>query len=105
VRQPGRPIASSRPVGRSETPEALAQSLYSGFTNVLTNVQQGKASNATTSQIDFTGTLASHSGKGTVYIKEFGTTGCGISLFTYDKAQLPREIVATAILPTVKENK
>ncbi len=69
-------------------------------------MQQGKtASNATTSQFDFTGTLASNSGKGTVYIKEFGTTGCGISLFTYDKAQLPREIVATAILPTVKENK
>ena len=40
------------------------------------------ASNATTSQFDFTGTLASNSGKGTVYIKEFGTTGCGISLFT-----------------------
>ncbi|HEY8602265.1 MAG TPA: hypothetical protein VIL85_27820 [Thermomicrobiales bacterium] len=96
----------SSAAGRSETPEALAQSLYSGFTSVLTNVQQGKTtSNAATSQIDFTGTLASNSGKGTVYIKKFGTTVCGVSIFTYDKAQIPHEIVATSILLTVKENK
>jgi len=96
----------SSAAGRSGTPEALAQSLYSGFTSVLTNVQQGKpTSNATTSQIDFTGTLASNSGKGTVYIKKFGTTVCGVSIFTYDKAQIPHEIATTSILLPVKENK
>lgn len=96
----------SSAAGRSETPEALAQSLYGGFTSVLTAVQQGKmTSNATTAQIDFTGALASNTGKGTVYIKKFGTTVCGVSIFTYDDAQIPHEIAATAILPTVKENK
>lgn len=96
----------SSAAGRSETPEALAQSLYNGFTSVLTDVQQGKTtSNATASQIDFTGALATTIGKGTVYVKKFGTTVCGISIFTYDTAQLPHEIVTTAILSTVKESK
>ena len=92
--------------GRSETPEALAQSLYGGFTSVLSGVQQGKVTTgSTSSQIDFTGALAANAGKGTVYVKKFGTTVCGVSIFTYNDAQIPHDIAATAILLTVSEKK
>jgi hypothetical protein len=92
--------------GRAETPEALAQSLYGGFTSILTDLQQGQVTNtADTSQIDFTGTLGTQPGKGTVYVKKFGTTVCGLSVFTYSGAAVPHESAITSLIPTVRENR
>lgn len=92
--------------GRSDSAQELAQILYESFSSVLDNVQQSKATpGPNTYQIDFTGDLASNPGKGTVYVKKFGTTACGVSIFTYDDAAIPHATVVNAILPTVQENK
>lgn len=94
-------ITSAR--GRSESPQALAQLLYGNFSAVFTDAQANAPdSTGDTSRIDFTGALGANQGKGTVYIKKYGTTVCGVSLFTYDKAAVPHNTAAGAILPTIK---
>jgi len=77
--------------------------LYGNFTSVFTSAQPGQpSSTGDTSRIDFAGSLASNPGKGTIYVKKFGTTVCGVSLFTYDKAAVPHNTAVSAILPTIK---
>ena len=94
---------STSATGRSESPETLAQLLYGNFTTTFTSPQpSAPVSIGDTSRIDFVGALASNPGKGTVYIKKFGSTVCGVSMFTYDKAAVPHNTSATAILPTLK---
>jgi hypothetical protein len=90
-------------VGRSESPEALAQLLYGNFSAVFTNAQpSAPSSTGDTSRIDFTGALGSNQGKGSVYIKKYGTTACGVSMFTYDEAAVPHATSASVIFATVK---
>ncbi len=92
--------------GRTESPAELAETLYDGVTAALDNPKKGKVTPGTnSSQIDFTAELQGQPGKGTVFAKKFGTTACGLSIFTFDGAAIPHEAVVAAILPTVKENK
>jgi len=93
---------STGAIGRNESPEALAQLLYGNFTGVITSAQpSAQTSTADTSRIAFTGALAAKQGEGTVYIKKFGTTACGVSMFTDGIAAVPHNTVASAILPTI----
>ncbi len=90
-------------VGRNESPEALAQLLYGNFTAVFTGAQPSPPdSKGDTSRIDFIGALGSRQGKGTTYIKKFGTTVCGVSLFTYDNAAVAHTAATSAILTTIE---
>jgi hypothetical protein len=92
--------------GRSDSAEALAQSVYINFTSVMEDVQQGKVTNTPdSSRIDFTAALADNPGQGTVYVKKFGTSVCAMSVFTYDEAQVPHATAMATLIATLKGNK
>jgi len=90
-------------IGRNESPEALAQLHYGKLHRRHYRRAAERTEEYHRHLADrFHRGARGETGKGTVCFKQYGTTVCGVSMFTYDSAAVPHNTAASAILPTIK---
>lgn len=77
--------------GSSRTAESLAQGFINvNLTKVLQNVRQTGAEQTDDGyRLDFTASVGGQPGRGSVYVRRFGTVACGATLYLLDRSTIP----------------
>jgi len=77
--------------GGQRTPETLAQAFAtSTLSRVIQGYRQvGAERSGDGYRIDYVATVGGQPGRGSLYLKTFGTVACGATLFTLDSSRLP----------------